>query len=108
MTYFHITLGSSLDSIFVQGLIPQIGKRSKELGESEAIFLFPDEESMETALYNWLGEWYYDNYGEDIELALLKIDVPTNFPIENGEVEYEKISRIPIPPKYIMEVKKSR
>lgn len=105
MTYYHITLLSNLDSIFAEGLLPQVGERSKELNESEAVFLFLNKESMETALYSWLGEWYNDNYGESVKLALLKIDIPTNFPIKNSKVEYEKISKIPIPPKYITGVK---
>lgn len=105
MTYYHVTLLSNLGSIFAGGLLPRVGERSEELNETESIFLFLDKESMETALYNWLGKWYYDNYGENINLLLLKIDVPENFPIKDSEVEYEKISKIPISPKYITEVK---
>lgn len=56
---------------------------------------------MECAVIQWLGDWYEDEYGEDVELVCLKINVPYSFPIENGEVEYEYISKDTIPSKYI-------
>ena len=31
----------------------------------------------------------------------LEIDLPDDFPIQDGEVEYEKISKVVIPPQYI-------
>ena len=36
-----------------------------------------------------------------IELAALEITLPREFPIEAGEVEYECLSKSPIPPGYI-------
>lgn len=56
---------------------------------------------MECAVMQWLGDWYEDEYGEDVELACLKINLPYNFPIKNGEVEYEYISRDVIPSEFI-------
>lgn len=44
--------------------------------------------------------------GEDITLAILEIILPIDFPIEEGIVEYEKISKQKIPPKFIRFLRK--
>lgn len=101
-TMYHVSLKSNLESIMRHGLTPRIGERSVEIGEKEpAVYLFPNIEDMEFALGQWLGDWYNDEYGEDIPLMSLEITVPYDFPIENGEVEYEKICKHIIQPKYI-------
>lgn len=101
-TYYHVTLMENLESIMKTGLIPQIGERSVEFGEKEeAIYLFPTEDDMHCALGQWLGEWYDEEYGEDIELAALEITLPNEFPVEAGEVEYECLSKSLIPSEYI-------
>lgn len=100
--FYHVTLAKNLDSILTNGLIPRIGERSLEVGEKEAsVYIFPSEADMECAVMQWLGDWYEDEYGEDVELVCLEINVPYNFPIENGEVEYEYVSKDIIPNKYI-------
>lgn len=100
--FYHVTLAKNLDSILTNGLIPRIGERSLEIGEKEAsVYIFPSEADMECAVMQWLGDWYEDEYGEDVELVCLEINVPYNFPIENGEVEYEYVSKDIIPNKYI-------
>ena len=102
MNYYHVSLMSNLESIMEKGLIPQIGERSVDIGETvEAVYLFPSFEDMENALMNWLGEWYIDEYDEDVPLMSLEISLPDDFPIKDGEVEYEKISEVIISPKYI-------
>lgn len=102
MVCYHVTLMENLDCIMKEGLVPTIGERSIDCGESEElVYMFPSLEDMENALYNWLGEWYNDNYGEDIKLAALEINLPDSFPIYDGEVEYEVISREVIPSKFI-------
>jgi hypothetical protein len=96
-TYYHVTPKENLSSIMQNGLIPHVGERTKELNESKAVFLFPTEEDMEDALQNWLG----DCFDEDIELVCLKIVLPDDFPIQDSCVDWEKISKVTIPPQYI-------
>lgn len=90
--YFHITPKDNLDSILSDGLIAQIGERSLEIGERQnAVFLFPNFEEMNNALYNWFGEVFED---EDVDLIILQIDLPDDFPVyrevdSNGNDFYE-------------------
>lgn len=101
-TYFHVTLMENVPSILEHGLVPQIGERAEEFGETEpAIYLFPSKDDMNNALYNWLGEWYNDNYGEDCELAILHIRLGKNVPVFQTEAEYERICKVVIPPEAI-------
>lgn len=59
--YFHVTAASNLPSIQRDGLIPSIGPRSKECGETQpAIYLFGRLEDVENALMNWMGEIFPD------------------------------------------------
>ena len=101
--YFHVTLKQNMGSILANGLIAQIGERSKEIGESqEAIYLFPNREEMETALANWLGECFED----DDDLVILQIDLPEDFPVyreidSNGDDFYEAYCLCDIPKDYI-------
>jgi hypothetical protein len=68
---YHVTPSENLDSIMSQGLIPQKGERSRKiLDEKPAIYCFPDKNTMEDAVMNWLG----DEFDEDEALALLEID----------------------------------
>ena len=97
MKLYHVTLRSNLESILSNGLIPDIGERSYDAGETQKfVFLFPTKNDVENAMLTWLGEYYCD---EDI--VYLEVNLPDNFPIEQGEVEYEMISRQIIPKEYI-------
>jgi len=96
MILFHVTPMEKVDSILTNGLIPQIGERSKKISEEKGIFLFPSEEDMEQAMLSWLA----DEFDEDEELASLKIMLPDDFPLESP-VEYERVSRVTIESKYI-------
>lgn len=107
MKYYHVTLFSNIESILKEGLIPQIGQRSIDANETEKlVYLFQDLIDVENALMNWLGDWYTDAYGENIPIAILEIILPIDFPIEEGIVEYEKISKQKIPPKFIRFLRK--
>lgn len=80
------------------------GERSIELCEPKAIFLFPTIVDMQTALSQWLGEWFDDKeleIGRPIKLISLKITVPDTFNVEDGNVDYEKLTFQPIPAHYI-------
>ena len=73
MIAYHVTTKENYKKIISQGLIPQIGDRSIDLGEDkEAIYLFPNLGSAENALMNWMGEWFED---QEIELVLLEVNL---------------------------------
>ena len=99
---FHVTLMENVESIREKGLLPQIGERSLEAEESEKnVYLFTSYEAMDNALMNWLGEWYNERYGEDVDLAVLKVLVPPEIPIVDEGVGYEVLCPACIPPEYI-------
>jgi hypothetical protein len=94
---FHVSPSGNIDSILKNGLTPLIGPRAEELGESEpAIYLFPDLASVDTALWNWMG----DCFDEDEVLALFEVTVPTELAVvEPGQ--FEVVIRETIPAKFI-------
>jgi hypothetical protein len=84
-TGYHVTTDNNLARITSQGLIPQIGERSADLGEPvPAVYLFPSLADLEDALGGWLGECFEDY--ED-SLHVLKVDL-TDAVIDQ-EVEWE-------------------
>lgn len=83
-TYYHITESINTPTILKQGLVPQIGPRAKEFGETQAaIYLFNSINDAETALYQWLGDWYNNlenEKGVNISLDILQIQLnPKNY-----------------------------
>lgn len=67
---YHVTRKEDLPSILAEGLQPRIGPRSIQIGESSpAVYFFPDMESVENALLNWLGEEF-----DDDEIVVLVIN----------------------------------
>ena len=101
--YFHVTPMENLEGILQNGLQPMIGERSIDCNENKkAIYLFHSISDMDNALLNWLGECF----PEDIDLAILQIDVPDGFPIttekdSNGDDFFESVCLEPIPVDYI-------
>ena len=103
-TYYHVTEITNWKSIQKQGLIPMQGERAKELNEPPAVFLFPSEHDMNTALSQWLGDWFNDKEAlidQPITLISLKITLPDTFPIAQQTVPFERLSYHPIPANYI-------
>ena len=101
-TFYHVTLLNNLNSIMTSGLIPHIGHLATLCDETKSrVYLFPTQEDMETALSSWLGEAIEAEFGEKVECCSLKIQLPDNFPITEGDVEYECYCEYVIPPKYI-------
>lgn len=96
MICFHVTKKENLKSILEKGLIPQIGENSKCIEIFPAVFLFPSEEGMNTALSSWFGGLFE----EEEELVSLKINLPDDWELYS-DVEYEVFSKKLIPPKYI-------
>ncbi len=72
MIAYHVTTLDNYNSIFKNGLIPNIGPRSESLGELiPRIYLFPDKTTCYDALSGWLG----DEFDEDDELMILQLDI---------------------------------
>lgn len=68
---YHVTPTRNLESIFRDGLRPQIGPRSALLGEDkEMIYFFGSMLAVEDALSNWLGEALDDEPGAISVLAV--------------------------------------
>ena len=92
---YHITPSKNLKTILAKGLIPQKGERSRKiLDEKSAIYCFPDKNSMEDAVMNWLG----DEFDEDEALALLEIDTTglQGQVTDGAEYEIAITSKIPV------------
>lgn len=62
--------------------------------------MFPDKDSLENALCNWLGESFEEF--EYIELVILKINIDGL--VLESDVEYELASRKTILPERIVEI----
>lgn len=99
--YFHVTPIQNVPSIMKNGLIPQIGERSGAQGEEiPAVYLFPTKDDMDNALSNWLGDWFEDTYGPDVELAIIRVSLPKSvFVHYTFDVSYECYVTEPISPK---------
>ena len=95
---YHVTPANNLNSIMKHGLRPSVGDRSNKIpGEQNGIFVFPDIESAEDAVMNWLG----DEFGDDVELSLLSI---TTSGLENKiakGADYEYIIKTQVSPNRI-------
>ncbi len=99
---YHITLSENIPSIRARGLIPKIGERSKEFGESDpGVFLFTSKEGAYNALSNWLGEWYDMHLGEECQLDVLSVRLPSDIVLCESAAAYEKICKHIIPPDCI-------
>lgn len=95
---YHVTPSENLDNILTSGLVPQVGDRSRKIiGEKSAIYCFPDKDSMEDAMMNWLG----DEFDEDEPLALLEIDTTGLDGHVTDGAEYEVAITSVIPPQNI-------
>lgn len=92
--FFHITPVENLPSILREGLQPRLGERSQILGEPEpAVYLFTSAEAVDDASMNWLCD-YFD---EEEALAVLAVDLNTDFP-GDAENEFEFVTTQPVPP----------
>lgn len=57
---------------------------------------------MDNALSNWLGEWFEDTYGADVELAVIKVSLPKDVYVHyDRTVPYECYVTEPIPSKQL-------
>lgn len=96
---YHISLLKNKKSILINGLVPSIGNNSQSCEEkTPAIYLFPDETTMNDALLNWFSELYE----EDEILSVFQVDIRDLVVIQNG---YELISYDTIPKEKITFIK---
>ncbi len=96
--FFHTTPTRNWQNIQNEGLVPTIGPRSKQLStEKDGVFMFVNEEALDDALSNWLG----DQFDCSEELVTMKVTLPDDFPIEISDAAYEVISRTPVPSKFL-------
>lgn len=92
MYAYHVTTAGIARKILKHGLLPGIGKRSRQIEKRPAIHLFKTYDDVENALMNWLGE----EFGENIKLALLRVKIPYNaIVVEGAGYEIVVLSRIP-------------
>ena len=92
MKAYHVTRESDLPSIMRDGLVPNIGPRSAEIGERrQAVFLFRSLEDMDNALYNWLGERFEGeerNEGQPVKHVALEVEIEDSCDTGFYEIEY--------------------
>jgi len=69
--FFHVTKKSNLSRIQSIGLVPSKGERTNKLMDQQGIYLFPDIDSVEDALMNWMG----DEFDEAEDLVILKVRI---------------------------------
>jgi hypothetical protein len=96
ITVYHVTPEVNLPSIKKNGLVPQIGPNSQEIGETdEAIHVFLDQDSLTDAMMNWESMNWHDE--EEPELSLLTLDVPASMlstPFNKGVVASQGTAEI--------------
>ena len=103
ITFYHVTPVRNLPKISREGLVPKIGKRARLLQEPmKGIYLFHSVEDAEDAVMGWLG----DQFGEDVQLALLAVEVPSGAAQTPG-AGYEVILTEPVPSQNIKIVSKN-
>lgn len=101
--FFHVTPMENVQNIMEHGLVPKIGERSGAQGEeTPAIYLFPTMDDMDNALSNWLGEWFEDAYGPDVEFAIVKAFLPPDIYVHYDlSAAYECYVTEPIPSRHL-------
>lgn len=96
MYAYHVTPIENLESIKANGLLPRIGERSVEYGESkEGIYLFGKASDLEAALSSWM-ETVFD---PEEPLVCLLVDIAGLE--QRSDAGYEICVLEPIPPKHI-------
>ena len=98
---YHVTTASAIERIRNQGLIPAIGPRSRKAGEDRPwVYLFPDMETAEDAMANWLGDELPDD--EDAYLCAIR-EAGLQGLERHG---FEVLCPVPVPPSCIIRVTK--
>lgn len=98
--YYHITTADALTAILAQGLVPQIGPRSKMLNETmPRVYFFSDMSSLEDAMVNWIN----NAFSEEETLYVLECNLE-DLDITSQENQFELVCRQTIAPSLITKV----
>ena len=90
---FHLIPAANVASILSQGLRTEPGPRTTGANDTAGVYLFTDEESVETALASWFGE----AFGDDVPLAAFAVDTAGLH--LDSDVAFERRNRRPIGPE---------
>lgn len=94
MQLLHVTTASAAASIGSHGLLPSIGPRSAQLGETvPAIYFFTSESALKTASDNWLSEAFED---VDEPLVVLVVDVSAQVVRIDPTTAFEAVVTVPV------------
>lgn len=106
MIAYHITPYHTYQTkIKRHGLMPRIGARSKNIGESvERIYLFDSLDECDNALMNWLGDEYEDMGVKFV--AILEINLDGIEVQQNPHAPWEYWALEHIPPERIKMIKR--
>lgn len=97
MLLYHVTSHRNIKSIKIHSFIPKLGPNAKSCGETKpAIWCFSNKQSMNDALGGWFENLCDDKNGMDY----IVISIPNKY-ISKSTVDYERIIKQPISPKYI-------
>lgn len=102
-TFYHVTTETNLENIKKSGLIPQIGPRSQDSGETfPYVYLFDDYGTMEDAAMNWLC----DLFDDDEVLVCCEIELPDDIQskLTKDESSFEVLCPATILPQYIKQI----
>lgn len=96
---YHITKTNNMPNIYQNGLLPKIGKNSKNLGETKPrIYFFSTPVYAIDALLNWFG----DLYDLDTPLTEITVQVPIKLLNKQEDLDWEVTTNQPISSKYIV------
>lgn len=90
-TLYHVTPAANLPAILKQGLVPAIGPRSADLGETApGIYTFANLMDLDGA------DWLVDAFENDEALAVLELRVAPDAPQHPG-AGFEVVLAAPVP-----------
>lgn len=96
---YHITKTDNMPNIYQNGLLPKIGKNSKDLDEDKPrIYFFSTPVYATDALLNWFG----DLYDSDTPLTEITVQLSIKLLNKQANLDWEVTTTQPIPSKYIV------
>ena len=96
---YHITKTDNMPNIYQHGLLPKIGKNSKDLDEDKPrIYFFSTPVYATDALINWFG----DLYDLDTPLTEITVQLPIKLLNKQANLDWEVTTTQPVSSKYIV------
>ena len=100
MLLYHVTSHKNIKSIKKQGLLPRLDPNAKSCGETKpAIWCFLNKQSMNDAL----GGWFEGLCDNENGMDYIVISIPDKY-VSKSTVDYERIIKQSISPKYIKKI----